>query len=214
MPKIVPIVEGDGETQAVPGLLYRILQELNRWDIQIEKPKEAKGCDTLLATGGLERFVQLAWAVPECVAVLILIDADERCPKETAADFTRRIQALGVHRSVAIVFAKCEFEAWFLASLETIAGKELSDRPGLPANLRYEQDVETKRGVKEWLSNHFPRGRSYKPSEDQLPMTRLLDIALVRERSRSFRRLYHALEEVIEAMDTGKIIVTPQDEKR
>ncbi len=38
-----------------------------------------------------------------------------------------------------------------------------------------------RRGVKEWLSGQFPKGRSYKPSIDQLPMTRMLDFNDLRD---------------------------------
>lgn len=35
-------------------------------------------------------------------------------------------------------------------------------------------------GVKEWLSRHFPRNRRYKPTLDQLPMTRMLNFDRLR----------------------------------
>ena len=47
MPKIVPIVEGDGEEKAVPVLLYKILHAMERWDIQIAYPKNAHSCNNL-----------------------------------------------------------------------------------------------------------------------------------------------------------------------
>jgi hypothetical protein len=36
--------------------------------------------------------------------------------------------------------------------------------------------------VKEWLTSQMPKGRSYKPTVDQLPLTRMVDFAVVREK--------------------------------
>lgn len=209
MPKIVPIVEGQGEVVSVPILLYKLLHDAERFDIQVARPLNSKGCGSLLKSGGLEKFVEAAWLEPECGAVLVFIDADEGCPMDLARRFALRIHSLGVRHAVVIIAAKCEYEAWFLASLDTISGKELQGRPGLPTGLTYEGDCETRLGVKGWLSAHFPRGRAYKETEDQAAMTRLLDIALTKDRSRSFRRLCHALEEALQAIDSNTCIVTP-----
>lgn len=34
--------------------------------------------------------------------------------------------------------------------------------------------------MKEWLTSHFPPNRSYKPTVDQLPLTRLIDFPTLR----------------------------------
>jgi len=43
------------------------------------------------------------------------------------------------------------------------------------------RDWEARRGIKEWLTAHFPENRSYKPTLDQLPLTRLLDFSVLRQ---------------------------------
>ncbi len=53
------------------------------------------------------------------------------------------------------------------------------------------------------------KGRAYKETEDQEAMTRLVDLDLAKANSRSFRRLYHAVEEAVGLIDTGEIRVTP-----
>ncbi len=210
MPKIVPIVEGPGEVEAVPALLWKLLAERDRYDIQVETPQNAHGCGNLTKPGGIERFVQNAWTKRDCGAVLVLVDADKKCPVEMAADFARRILALGVRFPVVIVIAKCEYEAWFLASLETIAGVPLEGGYALPAGLTYAGEVETHAGVKGWITDQFPQGRIYKETIHQASMTKLLDRERVRQRSRSFRRLCHALEQAVEAIDQNLRIVTPE----
>jgi hypothetical protein len=210
MPKIVPIVEGPGEVKSVPALLSRILVEMARYDVQVDEARNAHGCSNLLKPGGLEKFVEIAASVPDCGTILILMDADRQCAVQIAQDFSRRVQAIHIHRPVQIVIAKCEYEAWFLASLETIAGHNLEGRPGLPAGLTYNGEVEARIGVKEWLNQHFQKGRIYKETGDQVLMTRLIDTEHARRRSRSFRRLWHAVEEALDAIDQQNTTVTPQ----
>jgi len=210
MRKIVPIVEGDGEIEAVPVLLHKLLKGSGRNDIGVGIPLNAGSCSNLTKTGGLERFVQNAALRPDCGAILVLMDADKGCPLKIAADFVSRIKLLGTKYPVVVVIANSEYEAWFLASLETIAGKDLEGRPGLPAGTVYlDSDIEGLAGVKGWLGRKFPEGRKYKETQDQACMTRLLDPELVQLRCRSFRRLCKAIDEAVAAIDMQQVVVTP-----
>ena len=210
MLKIVPIVEGVGEKYAVPALCAKLLREQNRYDIHVDEPVEAKGRSGLTKQGGLERLVQLAWDRPDCVAVLIVVDADGDCPAAFAREFTNRLRITGVRCTVVTVVAKEEYEAWFLASLSTIAGNDLRGNPGIPATVQYTGDIEGRMGVKEWLTAQFPGSRKYVENADQLAMTRLIDPEIARANSRSFRRLCHAIEQILDAVDNNKIVVTPE----
>ena len=210
MPKIVPIVEGEGEVEAVPKLLGKLLSEMGRYDLAIARPKNANGRKNLDKPGGLEAFVELSWRERDCGATLILVDADKECAVEIAENYSRRIQVLGIRFSVVIAVAKCEYEAWFLASLNTIAGKNWHERVGLPESLDFLGEIESLVGAKGWLDRHLPKGHSYKPTQDQVVLTAMLDSEVTRSRSRSFRRLCHALEQAVTAIDTGQVIVTPK----
>ena len=209
MPTIIPIVEGAGDVAAVPILLWKLLAELDRHDIQIGQPQNAHGGGNLTRPGGIERFVQNAWTKHDCGAVLILMDSDKQCPREIATDFSRRIQSIGLRFPVVTVIAKCEYEAWFLASIQTISGQVLGGRPGILGGLQSLEEVEDIIAAKGWLSRQFPKGRIYKETFDQAAMTSLLDPIQARDRSRSFRRLCHALEQAIEAIDPGQTIISP-----
>lgn len=49
--------------------------------------------------------------------------------------------------------------------------------------------------MKEWLTSQMQPGRAYKPTVDQLPLTRMVDFAVVRERGLPwFGSLERALE--------------------
>ena len=209
MPKIVPIVEGDGEVTAVPALLGRLLKEMERYDVYVGQPKNAHGNGNLTREGGIERFVALASVERDCGAVLVLLDAEDECAKDLAYKLAQRVMSSGTKFPVVIVCANRMYEAWFLASIETIAGQSLGGRPGLPNGLQPPNNVETVGSAKGWLDRQFPPDRAYKETEDQEAMTRLLDFDLARQRSRSFRRLCHAVEQALAGIDSSGNIVTP-----
>lgn len=202
---IVPIVEGDGEVDAVPNLVNRLLQRNTCFDLFAARVINAHGCSNLTRPGGIERFVRLALLQPQCEGVLVLLDADENCAYTLSRELANRIAA--PQKPVAIVAAKCEYEAWFLASLPTIAGVPLDNRPGLNPGLTYpDERIETRVGVKGWLDRNFPIGRIYKETLDQLPMTRLIDLDLALPKSRSLRRLEHAVVQLIDYRNTAGFV--------
>ena len=193
MKKIIPIVEGPGDIEAVPELLRRILFELlNTYDWQISRPKRANNLHHLKQQ--LDRFIAYACGEPDCGAILILLDLDDGCPRDEVIAMVKAIKSI-YHNGIpiAIVFAYHEYEAWFLASLETIAGNY-----DLPAGLIYDNSPETIRGVKEWITSKMPAGVGYKETFHQVRMTELIDLRLAKNRSRSFARLCHAIEEIVD----------------
>lgn len=208
MPRIVPIVEGEGESDAAPELIGRILREYQRHNVRPSSVKKAQGVGGLTRVGGLERLLQLACNEADASGILVIRDADELCPRDVARDFARRARAVNPRIPVAIVVAKCEYEAWFLASLESIAGAEIDGRPGILANATCDEP-ESERSAKGWITRHMPGSRAYKETLDQLAMTRLIDIGHAQRNSRSFRRLCKAVIELCNAIDSGIGMVTP-----
>lgn len=203
MPRIVPIVEGDGEVPAVPALLRKILGQATRYDIQVARPKNANGRGNLTKEGGLERFIRYAWKEPDCGAILVLLDSESQCPLDIARALYKRVNAMGIIFPVVIVIAHCMYEAWFLASMATIAG-----HLDLPNGLQPPADPESIGNPKAWINENLPQGRAYKETQDQEAMTHLMDIDLA-GRARSFQRLLHAIAQAVDAIDTAARIVTP-----
>lgn len=74
----------------------------------------------------------------------------------------------------------------------------------MPQNLVYEGDYEGKRDAKGWLKQQMPDGKGYNPTTHQKQFTSLIDLELAYENSRSFRRLYHAIEQLLQAADKGE----------
>src|SRR5688572_29082730 len=93
-------------------------------------------------------------------AVLVVLDGDDDCPAQLGPVLLRRAEGACRTIPVAVVLAKKEFEAWFIASAASLAG-----RRGLPADLRAPADPEAIRDAKGWLSCQMPRGSpTAKPS--------------------------------------------------
>ena len=134
---------------------------------------------------GLENGASYVRAQPDVGALLILRDEDDACPREHAPVMASWLEQLQLPFPTALVLLHPEYEVLFLPCVASMAGKPIVDesgqqRPGLLPGTAHSGGWETNRGVKEWLSRHFPRGRSYKPTLDQLPMTRMLDLDVLR----------------------------------
>jgi hypothetical protein len=196
--KIYAIVEGQGEQTAVPTLIGRLLAELECWTLFPSKiqPFRLKSYGAFFTEDTLERAIRYHQKFPDCAALLILLDMDDDCPQEMAFILTERIgQLQPLPFSVVVVCAKCEYEAWFLASLESIQ-----------PNSTFEDDPEAIRDAKGWLKEQF----GYRPVRHQTSYTQKLDFSLARSRSRSFRRLYHAAQELVTAHQNESSVLTPR----
>ena len=106
------------------------------------------------------------------------------------------------------MFACMEFESWLIPGARSLAGVLLADGQRFPTSIRdMPPDPETApRDAKGW----FRKKMGYKPTLHQAELTRLVDFGLVRDSQvRSFRRLEHAIEELVEAIRSGAHRVTP-----
>jgi len=169
------IVEGHGETGAVPVLLRRMAAAIDaRVELHIPHPIRLPR-SKLLRPGELEKAVQLAAAkVAPAGGVLILMDADDDCPATLAPVLLARAQAARRNLPVAVVLPKREFESWFLAAAESFR-----DRFRLPEHLRAPADPEEIRAAKEWLRDRLAGG-NYSPTVDQPALARISHRILLR----------------------------------
>jgi hypothetical protein len=196
MKAIISLVEGQGHEAAVPTLIHKVLQALKVWQWYIGDPIRVASLGKLRKELGY--YLSIAVNKRNCGALLILLDSDDSCPKKEALKLAEEIRPLNLAVPVAIVFAHREYEAWFLASLSSIAGHS-----GLPANIVYKGNVEKKRDAKGWLKKQMKGHEEYEPTSHQKRFTSLIDLELAHENSRSFQRLYHAIEQLLEAADKG-----------
>jgi hypothetical protein len=160
---IATIVEGHGEVEAVPVLLRRIVADMAP-GLYINVPRPYRvGRHALVRPGGLEDVVRTQGdRVTSGGGVLVLIDADDDCPAELGPQLLDRALAARPDRRIALVLANREYEAWFLAAAQSLAGQR-----GFPDMLESPGDPEAVRGAKEWLSGKRPgrptRRRPTKP---------------------------------------------------
>jgi hypothetical protein len=178
----VPIVEGHGEQQAVPALLYRLAHQ--QVPLRVNPPIRIKSGSFLRDEEYFRRYVELAAAKAAETNghVLILLDCEDGCSAELGPRLLQR--ACEVHGQVSflVCLAYREYETWFVTAAPSLGGHF-----GLPNNLQAPAEPERIRDAKGWLSQHMPR--RYDPIVHQLGFSRVFDITQARCNA-SFRRLH------------------------
>lgn len=194
MSKIVTIVEGPGEVEAMPILIRRIAALAAPQAVpHVPRPIRVKR-DRFLKENELERYVDLAGrqAGPDG-SVLIVLDADDDCPPGLASTILGRATRARGDRVIKVVLARREFEAWFLAAADSIAGLR-----GLPSNLTSPANAESIRNAKGWLTSNMPPGRAYKETRDQPALTSLFDLATARRGALSFDKMWRTVTQLLQ----------------
>ena len=204
---IVTIVEGHGEVGAAPGLIRRVLWErLRRYDISPVRPIRANGKPDLV--NNIEKFLEYA-AVGRADAILVLVDAENECPVEQARIIADKASKLNLRVPVAVVYAKSEYETWFISSLSEDTGEGIRTKLNIDPSVNAPENIEDITAAKGWLERHMPQDKGYKETLDQERLTHHIDMDLTHRRSRSFRRMCHAVEELVKAIDGGEVVVSP-----
>ncbi len=175
--RFVCIVEGHGEVEALPILLRRL-------DAAIVVPRSLRvSRGRLTKPGEAARYVEVAARFCEPAdAILLLLDADDACARDLAQSLRATAAAARPDRKVAVVVAVREFEAWFVAAAESLAG-----RRGLADDVVAPDRPESIRDAKGWLGQRMRSG--YSPTIDQPPFAAAFDLELARRRAPSFDKL-------------------------
>jgi hypothetical protein len=187
--QIAVIVEGDGEVEAVPVLLRRYA-ELAGWSGRLHVQTVIRQpASKLLRPGELERHVELAARkLGGPGGILVLLDCEDDCPATLGPSLLARVRKARSDLPTSLVLAHREFEAWFLGSAESIAGKR-----NLPATLQSHHAPETVRGCKEWLSDKMPRSFAYDEVNDQPALAAAFDLNMAKVSCSSFEKCHREL---------------------
>ena len=176
------VVEGFGEVEAAPILVRRLATMVApHVALEVLRPfRLPRG--KLVKPGEIERAVDfMARRAGPGGRILVLVDADDDCPAALGPALLARARAARSDRSIAVVLAKREFEAWFLAGAASLRGERT-----LPTDLEPPPDPEEVRGAKEWLGSRMAAG--YRETIDQPALATALDLVAAR-RSDSFDKL-------------------------
>ncbi|MFB1490051.1 MULTISPECIES: DUF4276 family protein [unclassified Thiocapsa] len=185
MMTVVSIVEGDGEVAALPILLRRICAWLTP-DVNaaVSQPIRVRRDRFLNRDDEFRRHLLLAAAkAGDQGWILVLLDADDDCPAELALQVLERARAVVPHRSVSVVLANREYEAWFLAAAPSLNGQR-----GFAFESPPDFDPERPRNAKGWLGERIAGG-NYRETTDQPAFSALMDLEQAFDLSRSFRTL-------------------------
>jgi hypothetical protein len=184
---LVTIVEGQGDVEAVPVLVRRLLALRGQyWDLKPIRVKRQK----VVKPEELERAIKLA-VLQGCASVLVVLDADKDCPAELGPGLQARAEAVAPGLPVAVVLANQEFEAWLLGGIDGLRG-----RRGISAEPTPVPDPDAITSPKGRLEREMGE-RSYLETDDQAAFAALMDIEAAERRSRSFRKLIAELGRII-----------------
>lgn len=190
--KIQPIVEGYGEIFAVPILLRRLRDEAQAWGLEIARPHRRSRSE-LVDRNTLQNAIRVATLTEDCAGILVLFDADDDCPMELASNLDGWARAAAGAIPCPVVMANREYEAWFLASIESLRGQS-----GVREDARSFPEPESPRNAKGRLERQMLRKR-YSPAIDQAALTARFDLASAWRGCRSFRKLVSAVGALFQA---------------
>ena len=191
------IVEGHGEVQAVPVLIRRIAADLYP-ELAIDIPRPIRvHRDQVVKDDELEREVEFAARkIQGQGAILIILDSDDDCPAELGPALLHRVSQVFHNVPIAVILAKHEFEAWFLAAAESLRGER-----GLRSDIDSPSDPEAIRGAKEWLRDRMQSGKTYRSKRDQPALATLFDIEQARQAD-SFDKCYRDIVRLLDELQT------------
>jgi hypothetical protein len=179
-------VEGHGEVAALPILLRRIaLWRCPETYVDVQLPIRVHRDRFLNREDEFSRHLQLAGG--KCGHdgwVLILLDADDDCPATLGRNILARAQQVLPNRSISVVLANREFEAWFIGAARSLNGH----RGLVVGDADLNVAAEGPRDAKGWLRQRMASG-TYGETTDQPAFAAKMDLGEALDRCRSFRKL-------------------------
>ena len=187
------VVEGDGEVKAVPAIWYYLCGCIPLLDppYRLDRGRALKP-DGRIKEEEWERVFQLLYR-KGATLVLVLMDADDICPKAKAlairTDLNNVITRLGLSLRIGFCLAEPEYEAWFLAGADFLS-------LGEPVTGPFPRDCKGK--VTERM------GRKYSPTTDQELLTKQLlpHLGSVARRAPSLDKLLREIHSLCQCAST------------
>ena len=191
---IVPIVEGYAEVDSVPVLMRRLLDEWGKHQLEIGKPVRVRRYQ-VIKQGELERRVTMAMQRPNCRAVVVILDADDDCPKDFAPELLKRAEQVAQNTLVSVILPKSELESWFVGSIESLRGvRGISDTACSPP------DPEAIRDAKGYLTKAMHGQSTYVEVDDQPAFAERFDLTQAYTSCRSFKKFYSDFRRIVDSL--------------
>ena len=198
--KIQPVVEGHGEIAAVPVLLRRLIAVAEVWRVGVGKPIR-RTRHQLATEDGIAESVRMALSKPGCAAIMVLFDSDGECPADLGPKVQEWADAAARDTPCAVCIPHREYEAWFLATLDSI-GVALGK-----GDVQPHPNPELPRGAKGPLGRLM--GRRYKETTHQPKFSEYFCLSDAFRRSRSFRKLVTSFGTLVEAIGQSPGVLPP-----
>ena len=237
--RLVLLVEGQGEVEAAPILVDRLLKSYHVNEPVFDAifldttPFRVGGYPKIRSSGRSSKNRQpnfYEWRRLLQVAVtsrrnvggcLLLLDGDSEttlpgqkfCAAQAAHLLVQEAEKVGAGKlfSLAIVFACMEFESWLIAGVDSLVNKPFSDGRSGIRTLTQPIPSDPEKDPRD-AKGWFWKTMTmgYKPTRDQAELTQLVDLNAIRSREmRSFHRLESAIHGLVDAIRSGKHTVTP-----
>lgn len=197
---IQPIVEGHGEEEAFPILLRRLLPELGcHLDIG-GSPLRSKRTQ-IIREADFKRAIQIASLKPGACAILVLFDADDDCASTHVPSMLAWAQEVIPQMPCGVIMARREYEAWFLAAIESLRGQH-----GIGQDAAYQSNPEQVRDAKGAVGSFMPHKVFYAPTADQPSLSARFDLGAAYRRASSFRKLVKELCRILEELGHEPVV--------
>lgn len=193
MLNIAAVVEGHGEVASLPIVIRRILADADPPSFANIPQPIRKSRGSLIRPSELEKAVELAARrISRKGAVLVVLDSDGEPPCRLGPQLLNRARQAATSLPVRVVLAHCEWEAWYLAAVTSLAGHR-----GLKTPLVPPIDPESVQGAKEWLTRNMSSSRKYSSAIDQPAFAAIFDLKAARAAA-SFDKLYRDILSLVE----------------
>ncbi len=183
--KLGLIVEGQGDAEAVPILLKKILKEMApELPLNLLPPYRVKRHQIVQEQVFRTALETLAKRTGRDGRILVLLDADDDAPCQLGPRLQGWARLHHADMKVEVALAQRTYEAWFIASAVSLRGK-----CGLPKDLLAPLDPDAVPSPKGWVHDRLKtQSRSYKETTDQAQLTQDMSVREAR-RSKSFNKL-------------------------
>ena len=135
-----------------------------------------------------------------------MFDGDKDCPAELASEVQAWAKGACGDVPCEVVLAHREYEAWFLATIESLRGLR-----GIRHDAEAHPRPEAPRGAKAQLEKRMVVGRKYLETDDQPALSQSFSLPDAYRRCRSFRKLTTAFGTLMRATGQDIGVWPPRD---